>query len=105
MAELAVKIGNPMDSPLVSDILRETQNLARRSGVSAEAVTAAVPGHKADLVTALEIGVASSAAYDFLKAVVLRFAGRRDYDPKIEIVVNNVTVQLAELDEDAGGTR
>jgi hypothetical protein len=105
VADVGVKIGNPADSPLVSDILRETENLARRTGASTDAVTATALGQKGDLVTALEIGVASSAAYDFLKAVVMRFVGRRDYDPKIEIVVNDITVQLGELSQDTGSTR
>lgn len=99
-----VEISNPEGSLLVSDLLSGVAELARARGVPVSETTRTTGSDykTAEMLATIALGVASSAAYDMLKAVVARFAKRKDYDEHAHVVVNNVTVEIQQLLPTAG---
>jgi len=98
LAGVAVQLDNPEKSPLISDLLSEIAELAKRQGVATESQSAADARHdKGEIVSTLLLGISSAGAYDLLKAVVMRFCQRKDYDEDASVVINQVVVNLRQL--------
>jgi hypothetical protein len=93
----SVEIRNPQNSFLASDVLTEVAQLAGRQGVSATIHTAASDERKGEIINTILLGMSSSAAYELLKAVVMRFVGRKDYDKRASVVVDGTLVVFGDL--------
>jgi hypothetical protein len=103
--KVKIEINNPANSQLASDVLSETARLAGGRGIPVEVRSVASAGRKGDVVSVIVLGMASSAAYDLLKAVVMRFVGRKDYEGTEQIIVDGVVVELEDLQADAGNEK
>lgn len=97
-----VDIRNPQNSLLASDVLAElTQIVDSRQGI-VEVSTSDSPGHKCEIITGLVLSVASSAVYELLKSIVMRFVQRKDFEGDTCLIVDGKRVELKELLSDEG---
>lgn len=97
---MPTELSNPENSALASDALQLVAQLVGERDSDMEVKRAKSEGQKGDIILQLILGVSSAAVYDLLKAVVLRFARREDYDRETYVIIDGVRVEFKELEGD-----
>lgn len=101
MSNDVVELGNPSGSELVSDLLSDCKSIARAQGGSVvREDSSSPPGKKGEIITAILIGLATSAIYDLLKMAVKRMRNRPDFDGTATVTVDGREVTLQVLVDD-----
>ena len=92
------RVSNPTDNLLISDVLKLLVEMSvNQNSTSSVIGKKEIAGSKGEIVTAIILGMASSAVYDFIKTILKRLINRKDYDPALMITINNVVVTLDDI--------
>lgn len=103
MATEQVEVANPSGSEFVSDLLRDLANGVRAEGGTVDREERGTsPGKKGEIITAILVGLATSALYDLLKAALKRMRSRPDFEGSTVIRVDGREVKLQVLVDDDG---
>lgn len=100
MEKTAIEVSNPSGSALVSDVLRDFKGMLRtQASAVLREESSPSSNTKGEIITAIAVGLVTSAIYDLLKAAVMRMRRRPDFDDAAIVLIDGHEITLGALAE------